>query len=371
MLLFLLFSLIWGVCLAIIPNNIKIRNVVMILGTLVLYWGYSYTNAPDTEGYMDFFEMISRDGWVLDSLYGSAAGNMEPGTFIIMQLCKRVSESYFFFQFVILTIDIMLTYWGLRKMSENRLEPVVFFLLFTFIVPFYLSALRQGVVIAIMTFCLPLFRDNKWYFYIPLLILAIFFHQTAILVFAIPILMFLFSKIKIKQESLQKFFFVVFVVFNICYVFGISADGLVEKLFGEYVYDSSLSTNREMRVENMEISEFGILKMVEVNVCYIIFFFSKLVKKDDTLRLFGIMFLLFFVLNTLAGGIIIHRLTYYLRIPYYFVLFESLRSLMVNGMKMKHTPANLIIYFYMFALYMDQSVLGSKYIFEYHLFDAL
>ena len=372
MFLFLLFSLLCGILLLGVPEyRISNKYVWLVLVVLILYWGFSYANAPDTEGYMDFFNMISGDGWVLDSLYGSAAGGMEPGTFVIMQLCKKVSGSYFFFQFVILSIDLFLTYWGLKKMTNSKTQPVVFLLLFAFGIPMYLSALRQSVAIAIMIFCLPLFRDNKFYFYIPLLILAIFFHQSAILIFAVPLLMFLFGKTKIKWDSLQIFFIVIFVICNICYLLGISAGSLVERVFGDFVYDSSISTNRELSITNMEESNYGILKIIEIDICYVIFFFSRLVKKDDTLRLFGIMFLVFFILNTLVGGIVIHRLTYYLRIPYYYVLFESLRALMVNGIKMKRTPANMIVYLYMFALFVVQSLIGSKYIFEYHLFDVI
>ena len=131
MFLLLLFSLIWGVCLTIAPDKeLKAGHVILMLGALVLYWGFSYVNAPDTDGYMEYFDMISVNGWVLDSLYTTAAGKMEPGTFILMQLCKRISGSYYFFQFVILALDVVLSYIGLKKMTDSRSQSVVFFLLF-------------------------------------------------------------------------------------------------------------------------------------------------------------------------------------------------------------------------------------------------
>ena len=373
MLLLLLFSLIWVVCLTLIHDNreIKTKHVVLIMGFLLAYWGFSYTNAPDTEAYMDFFYMISSRGWVLDSLYGSQAFNMEPGTFIIMQLCKRVSESYFFFQFVILTLDVVLAYWGLKNMTNSSAQSVVFFLLYATHITFFLSAMRQGVAIALMMFCLPFFFFFKFYFYVPLLILAIFFHQSAILIFAIPIFMFLFSKTKVKWDSLQLLFLAIFVICNICYFFDISAERFVERNFGRFVYDSSLSTNREMSVENIDSPNFGVLKIIEIDICYVLFFFTNLLKKDDIFRLFGCLFLVFFILNTLVGGIIIHRLTYYLTIPYYFILFESLRSVMVKRMKMNYRVSNLIIYIYMFALFIMQAVVDNNYKFEYHMFDFI
>lgn len=371
MLLFLFFSLVWALLLLWVSDPRKEKyKVVLPLAAILLYWGFSFTNAPDTEGYMDFFDAIYTSGWVLDSLVGSAAGGMEPGVFILMQLCKKLSGSYYFFQFVVLTIDLVLTYWGLRNLLKNKMEPIVFLLIITFCIPLYLSALRQGVAIALMVFCLPLFRDNRFYIYIPLILLGIFFHQSAILLFAIPILMFLFKRINLKKDFGRILFLIIFLVCNFCYFAGISAGDYIERIFGGFVYDSSLSTNREMSIgQSMEGSDFGILKVLEMDVCFIIFYLSSIIKKNGVTKYMGAFFLAYFILNMLVGGIIIHRLTYYLRLPYYFILFETLRGFMMNRMKLNYKVSNLIVYLYMFFIFMVQSGMSSTYIYEYHLFD--
>ena len=128
MIIFLFFSLFWAaLLLGITEKGLNSQYVWLVLGSILIYWGGAYTNAPDTKGYMFFFDLVSVNGWVLDSLYGSSAGAMEPGTFIIMQLCKQISGSYYLFQFVILSIDIILTYWGIKKISNNNAYIVVFF----------------------------------------------------------------------------------------------------------------------------------------------------------------------------------------------------------------------------------------------------
>lgn len=373
MLLFLLFSLVWGVLLfSVKESHVKKQFIWLSMFAIWIYWGFSYINAPDTKGYMDFFDMLSTRGWVLDSLYGSAAGGMEPGTFVLMQLCKRVSDSYYFFQAVILMIDLGLSFWGLKKLLGNREQPVLFFLLFTFSVTLYLSALRQGVAVAIMVFCLPLFRENKFWIYIPLLFLAIFFHQSAILLFSIPVLIWLIRMIKVRDKAGKIILFIVFVICNICYLLGISIGDLIENALGGFVYDSSLSTNREMSVAgNTEESNFGILKVVEMDVIYLVFFFSKKNWKTESHYFLGAFFIVFFVLNMLVGGIVIHRLSYYLQIPYYFVLFESLRYLLIKDLNCQYNLSNLVIYLYMFALVVVQQLANGNYVFEYHLFDLL
>ncbi len=371
MILFLIFTILWGVLLfEMKERKVKPQVVWLTLGSLFLYWGFSYTNAPDTEGYMDFFDMLSTSGWVLDSLYGSAAGGMEPGTFILMQLCKKVSSSYYFFQAVILLIDLLLSFWGLKKLLGDKEQPTLFFLLFAFCTPMFLAAMRQGVAIAIMIFCLPLFRDNKYYFYVPLIILAIFFHQSAILFFAIPVAMWVAKKVRTSSNVGCIIVFSIFVVCNICYLFGISAGVFIERYLGGFVYDSSMSTSREMSFAGAtEESNFGILKVLEMDVCYLIFFFSKKDWKSDAHNYMGAFFLVFFILNMLVGGIIIHRLSYYLRIPYYFVLYESLRYMFRTGFKWNFRLANLAIFVYMLSLFVIQDLSGGKYVFEYHLFE--
>lgn len=396
MFLFLIFSLFCGILLYCTPKNrVPAQYAGLILGVIMLYWGFSYINAPDIDGYMDYYAEISTEGWVLDSFYGLAAASMEPGLFIIMQLCKRIVDSYFFFQFVLLSIELLLVFGGLKKLFGGTSQTIVFFLLFLFQIPFFLAAMRQGVAIAIMIFCLPLFQENKFYFYIPLLILAIFFHQSAILLFIIPIFLLLFKKVNPSSQVLNIMYMLVFLGCNFCYAMGISAGNLIENAFGDFVYDSALSTSRSLTVEDsMEASDFGFLKLLEIDICYILFFFSRVVRKDASIRLMGSLFLIYFLINTLVGGIIIHRINYYLTIPYYIVLFRSLYCLLEKVLRdviyksdafkyfVSNTDekviqriifgvSNLTIYAYMFATYMLQSVSSSNYIFEYHLFDIL
>ena len=373
MIIFLFFSLFWAaLLLGITEKGLNSQYVWLVLGSILIYWGGAYTNAPDTKGYMFFFDLVSVNGWVLDSLYGSSAGAMEPGTFIIMQLCKQISGSYYLFQFVILSIDIILTYWGIKKISNNNAYIVVFFLLFTFMTPFFLAAMRQGVAIAIMIFCLPFFRENKYYIYVPLLILAIFFHQSAILLICIPVLTLLLRKFNPQSPFFNALYIIIFFVCNFCYMFGISASNIIESSFGGLVYDNSLSTSRELAIgDALEESSYGVLKLIEIDVCYILLFFTKLVKRDQATNMMSVFFLIFFILNTLVGGIVIHRLTYYLQIPYYFVLFISLRALMMKVWKLNFVTSNIFIYTYMFIIFMIQSASSTTYIFEYHLFDIL
>lgn len=371
MLLFLLFVILWGVLLLNVKEqHMKQQMVWISMGLIWLYWGFSYTNAADTGGYMGFFDMLHTNGWVLDSLYGSSAGNMEPGTFILMQLCKKISDSYYFFQAVILLIDMCLSYCGLRKLLGNNEQPLLFFLLFTFHTTIYLSAMRQGVAIAIMIFCLPLFRDNKFWIYIPLLLLAIFFHQSAILLFAIPVVMLLIKIVKIGGIVGRTSLLIIFAICNICHLFEINAASLIENVLGDFVYDSSLSTSRELTIgDSMKESSFGFLKVLEMDTIYLIFFFSNKGWKTDNLNYLAAFFFAYFGLNMLVGGIVIHRLTYYLEIPYYFIVFESLRYLLKNKLKFGLSLSNSLIYIYMFALFVVQSLSGGNYIFKYQLIE--
>lgn len=350
-----------------------IKAVLFVLISILVYWGFSYINAPDMKGYMLFFKKISTDGWVLKSLRGTSAGNMEPGLFLIMQWCKKLNSSYFFFQAIMLSINVILAYFGLRKIYGSCKEALVFILLFAVNITFFMSAMRQGVVIALFIFCIPLFVENKWKYYIPILILSIFFHQTALLLLPIPLILYLCNKMSYTHLlSLKWIPILVFIVCNICYLAGFSIGDMIESRFGKMVYDTSVSTTRTLSVgHNMEVSNFGILKVIELDVCYVLFLMSNLVEKNNYLKLIGGLVFVFFCMNMLVGGIIVHRISYYLQIPYYIALFASLKSLFTKYLHLDIKLSNGIIYCYMVFMYFYQTVSSSGYVFEYHLLDLL
>ena len=159
---------------------------------------------------------------------------------------------------------------------------------------------------------------------------------------------------------------------NICYFAGFSIGELIENRFGKLEYDASVSTTRTLRIgHNMEESNFGILKVLELDVCYVLFFMSNLVEKNNYFKLIGGLVFVFFCMNMLVGGIIVHRINYYLQIPYYIALFASLNLLLTKYLHFDDKLSNGIIYCYMVFLYLFQAVSSSVYIFEYHLLDLL
>lgn len=349
------------------------KAVLWVLPSILIYWGFSYINAPDIKGYMRFFNKLSTQGWVLKSLRETSAWNMEPGLFVIMQWCKKFNSSYFFFQSVMLSMNVILAYLGLKKIYGSNKKALMFVLLFAMNITFFMSAMRQGVVIALFILCIPLFVDNKWHFYIPILIMSIFFHQTAFLLILVPLIWYLYNKTSSSHFlSWSWFKIMVFIVCNLSYFAGLSIGEFIESRLGDIVFDSSVSTTRSMSVgHSMEESNFGILKVLELDLCYAIFCMSNLVEKNNYFKLIGGLVFVFFCMNMLVGGIIVHRISYYLLIPYYIALFASLNLLLTKYLHFDDKLSNGIIYFYMVFLYLFQTVSSSGYIFGYHLLDLL
>lgn len=374
MLFFIIFVIIWFVILMNMSISLNNNRQISlgVLGLILVYWGFSYINAPDMPSYIEFFHLLHTDGWVLDSLWGTSAYGMEPGLFLIMQFCKRINDSFYFFQFLMLSINVILSYVGLVRMYDSKKKALIFLLLYVFNITFFMSAMRQGVAISIMIFCLPLFADNKWKYYIPLVLLAIFFHQSALLLIAIPIFNLFFNKFKFSRCFFKNVFWVTFFICNVMYFSGISLDNIIESKLGSFVYDSSLSTSRAMSLEgNMDVSNFGVMKIIEINFAYIITFLLNKIIKNKYWNIIVGLFYIYFVINMLIGGIIVHRINYYLQIPYYMCLFSSLYYVLNNRLKMSRTMAFGTIYCYMAILYFIQAVASPDYLFEYNIIDVL
>lgn len=374
MVVFAIFILFWFLLLAKTyrPKEFKKKYVLFSVLSIILYWGFSRINAVDIPAYMEFFSLISVNGWVLDSLSNTPAYNMEPALFLIMQFCKNISSSYYFSQFVIFFIYISLLYLGLFCLYRKHRVAVANLLMLSVCCQILLYTMRQGFGVSIVLLLSYLTLQKKRLYSLLLILVAIFFHQSSFLLLFIPILWLFYKKMPLDNNIVHKCLFMIFALCNICYFSGISLSTFVEENFGGWVYDTSFSTTRTLAVSgNVEGSNFGVLKILELDFCFVVFFLTDLVRKNETIKMLSGFMLLYFICNLLAGGMAIHRINYFLTIPYYLILFEAFRSVFMKYFKFDAFFSSASILVYLVVLYFIQSAGSETYIYEYHLLDLV
>ena len=166
----------------------KFISFVVLVLLCFLTGARALTIGNDTENYAFFFNKISQVG-VTDSL------TIEKGyQWLCLIISKFVDTVHEFFM-VIAIISYALVGRIIYKYSQNIGFSVV--LLFTMFFSAYTNTIRQGIAMAIVLAAYFLLKNGKWKRALLLVILAFFFHNTAI----VGILLFLYKFIPKKFIS--------------------------------------------------------------------------------------------------------------------------------------------------------------------------
>lgn len=302
-------------CFNLNNNSVKTNwaPVALVYLFIVLSWGMTYIDVPDIPGYITYFYQEVYD-WLEDGYKLGSHNNFESGFLWLSGFAKTVSHKFYIFQLILFSIEILLIMIGLNKLLGcNKMIAVICSLFF--VLPFnLLGALRQGVAIALFIFALQFIKNRKFFYYCITLLIASLFHTSALL-------LIFFYWVPGFSRFLQKRAIAValLIILNICYFTNISVSSIIEPLLinisGSFHVMNFYSVYTEA-LNGAVQSNFGILKIVEMDLVYVIFI---LLNKDEdrTIQIFKSFFLFYFILNYLLGGIIAHRLSYYFTLTYY------------------------------------------------------
>lgn len=291
----------------------------LVFGILSIFWGVAYIYAPDIPEYILYFKKQTYN-W-FDTGFKLPSSSFELGFNILSCMVKSLTEHYYIYQFFLFSSELLLVMIGLKKILKDKIALIMICAMFFVLPSNLLSALRQGIAISLFIFAVPYIYEHKFFKYCILIIFASFFHTSAIfllLLYWLPLVKYIISAPKILL--------LYFLILNVCYFFNITIsnalDSILLTLFD--LYEKSAMYVRYTNVDLEEtISNFGILKILEMDFIYVVFI---LINKDNskTMLLLKSMFLIYCTLNMLLGGILAHRISYYFVILYHICLIYSL-----------------------------------------------
>lgn len=369
MILYALFTLSL-LFLLLFNKEIKERSFFQLaLFIVVAYWGLSYIDVPDTPGYQSVYASLNPKV----SPDSSVTTHFEVGFLYLMWLFKRIGADYYLFQFFLFAIESLLVFSGIKKLGNDYRTLGSLVCLLGFWLPVVLmGALRQGVAIALFIYSLHTILEKKYYLFVLLMGISFFFHKSSVFL-AIAPLWYLFTNVFINKRVIL---LIIFIVINVLHFSGFtllsSFDNLLSLFFTD-VADSELSVADYSIYSESNVGEsnFGFLKLLEVDFCYITALLLFPQKDNKAFQLLSSLFLMYFILNMLIGGIIIHRITYYLQIPYFLLLFRSFSSIF-EGFKVNKQGQYVFTFFYVLLTNIILSKpFSSSAIHEYHIFDVL
>lgn len=196
MLIYILFAMI--VIFAIEGIQIKNKKIKKIsqISILVIFYliaGMSYKIHNDYFIYEDIYRKINFSN--LKYI------NWEKGYVILNAIFNNFLEFYNFKSLIYL-VNIFLIYKGLKKILIQEKVYLILglmYLLFGQFYSMYLSAFRQSIAIAIFIYSLSYIINRKLISYTLSIILAFFFHKSAIILY--PVYFIFSNKLKIKMKA--------------------------------------------------------------------------------------------------------------------------------------------------------------------------
>lgn len=156
----------------------------------------NYSVGTDTGSYTSDFRNS------LDSNYYIFRQDLEYGYQLIEYFLLKFTHNYFWLFFISSLIVVGSYLYVFKKRSEDYLLSVFIFITFGFYL-FYFNGLRQGLAMALVALATPYLIDKKFLKYLFIVIVASFFHKTAL----IMILFYFFIHLKIKFELKALFIF--------------------------------------------------------------------------------------------------------------------------------------------------------------------
>lgn len=350
MLLFTLFAVIFSSIGAIVLSQDKeIHNnyvAFTVGGLLILIWGFTYVTAPDMPGYIAYFKQYVYD-WSEKGFVLSTNNEFEIGYKFINGLFKTLSGHFYVLQAALFTVELSLIMISLNRMFKMNLMIALICGLFFILPSNLLGAMRQGIAISLFIFALPYILERKIILYMAIIILASLFHKSALLLslfYFIPLLNDVFNR--------KWLLIAILLICNVLYVAGFSASNYLDSFLNQAIMLSDNLSDYTRYTDEKSgsdiISNFGFLKVIELDIIYILSFFVVRTKSKPV-ELFKLLFLFYFILNMLIGGILVHRISYYFGLAYYILFFIVVCSLSKKLLR-SYIPGYLTLCLYITAI---------------------
>ena len=348
-------------------NNHRLGFWLIIIVT-ALYWGMTYLDTVDMPGYVDLYSQLVKGVAPRRMLWGLSYYSFEPAFLYLMQLFKDFNLPFFVFQTFLLSFEVVLVGLGFYRLLNNYRSATVFLVAISLYLSFWLmAAMRQGIPIAVFIYVMPDIIEGKYLKSIILIFLASLFHSSGIFLILLILFYLLYKRLTKNLDfslNLVLIYTVLLLFCDVIYIFGFSLSEFLDRVTMLLFSDNPFIYRDYTIMSNSENSNYGIFKFVEMNGLYLLtFYFHPQKEKDKVHLLLESLFLIYFVFNLVAGGIIIHRLSYFLIIPYYFLYYKEVHRVFY---RLRMPGIDTVVFIlYLFLLFFRQYRPFTSYIFEY------
>jgi hypothetical protein len=336
----LIFSFL-GVIYAFTRNNTaKVICVYVYIIVFVFFYSFSCNIGYDWPSYKNFYEALPKKN---ADYFLSVSLNFEPLFVLVAYFLSKISSDYQFLVFMLSFCSVLLYYDIFKKLFEKYALIVLSFFCILYGNRLFVSTLRQNVATTFIFYMYyEYLRNNKkWKIY---LIIAVFFHYTAILM----LIAIIFDRLNIRRELYVFSILVLVFLFLVRFDLGNFIGNIILNMSGlKYNY----ITNKIVVYGTTTISSnVTVFDMVYATLAIMIFITSR---KIDIFHTIIFLFLFFYYLFP-SANIIPSRLKYYCTIGFIYNIIQEWKYTK-NIMLFKI----LMIYCYCFMFYTSIYILSN------------
>lgn len=178
--------------------------------SLVFLSGLRNYVGGDSIGYMAMWDDLPQ----LNELHNFEFSTFtyQPLWYFFNALVKEIYNSFFVFQIFHAAFVNLSIFLFIKKFSKHPFTSVLVYFLFTF---FYFNTeiLRESLAISVFLFAAPALAEKRWKKYFLLVTIAFMFHSSAIILFFLPLLSWIFTE-KFSLKTFLKIFLFLSVLLN-------------------------------------------------------------------------------------------------------------------------------------------------------------
>lgn len=183
---FIIVVIMWG--LSISTKNVKYKKILAVatLSILCIISGTRYnTGGTDYFVYKRVYDFLEESASVSDNINKYNLYSMESGFIVYMVIIKKLGFNFYGFTLINSIIFYYLFYKVLKRYDYNINFILILFLYKMF---FYntLISMRQPIAILIFWIALQLLKEKKYIKYYLMCFLAMFFHNSSVILFVLP-----------------------------------------------------------------------------------------------------------------------------------------------------------------------------------------
>lgn len=287
---------------------------------LVLLAGLRYKVGGDTYNYMAEYDGLP-DLSSLSLFKDVAVYGREPGWILVVAISKLFSDNFTSLQILLALLVNTTFFWFIKKQTRYYFTGIlIYYLLFYCYMNF--EILRASLAVCVFMLAFNSLINKKYKTYYLYVVLAIFFHISAVCLIFFPLLLKSANKVSLRYDRRSLVFRLLFIAILI-FASGLFLRPVFEKIL-PFVGFNSIFHTKIRQYNSYDFTVFGILSSFFYYIIVPLFFINRLGKRYLHKEFLAMMIVYVLIASLITYYSIFFRMLNYLTPCYIIVITEYL-----------------------------------------------